>query len=152
MERNSRTRLTTAIIIALVFGSGALVGMAWDRAVDPTATVEAAQPAAVEEGPDSTEAAPERRRRMIDRIDLDDTQRAAIDAIIEGHRGRMDALNGEFRQEYYPRYYAIIDGTRELLMSELTDEQAAAYKDLLNQWDTEHPRYENEELPFRRRD
>ena len=30
MERNARTRLTTAAILILVFGSGGLVGMAWN--------------------------------------------------------------------------------------------------------------------------
>ena len=38
MERNSRTRLTTAAILILVFGSGALVGMAFDRGADAAST------------------------------------------------------------------------------------------------------------------
>ena len=156
MERNSRTRLTTAGILLLVFASGSLVGMAFDRGGDATAAELPAEPVAEasDDAPTAEERdgdAPRTRRRMIDRIDLSAEQRAAVDAIIQGHRARMDSLNAEFRVTYYPRYYEIVDGTRGRIMDELTDEQAATYEGLLSAWDSENPRDEREELPFRRR-
>ena len=88
---------------------------------------------------------------LINRIELSDKERAAVDAVIVGHRDRMDSLNAEFRITYYPRYYVIIDETRGLIMEELTAEEAATYERLLADWDSRHPRDEREELPFRRR-
>ena len=34
MEKNARTRLVTALVLAVVFGSGALLGMAVDRSLE----------------------------------------------------------------------------------------------------------------------
>lgn len=154
MEQNSRTRLTTAGILLLVFASGSLVGMAFDRGSDIAA---AETPAGVlDEGGSATDGAAtetssENRGRMIDRIDLSAAQQESVDAIIEAHRSQMDGLNEEFRTTYYPRYYDIVDATRGLIMGELTAEQAATYQDLLSEWDSGHPRGDREELPFRRR-
>lgn len=150
MERNARVRLTTAAILVLVFASGALVGMAATRGADqaPVDVAAGGNEGASGEGESDTR---QNRRRLIDRIDLNVEQRAAIDVVIAGHRARMDSLNAEFRTRYYPRYYAIVDSTRGLIMDELTPEQATTYKDLLTDWDTTHPRDEREELPFRRR-
>ncbi len=153
MEQNSRTRLTTAGILLLVFASGSLVGMAFDKGGDVSAaeTPVEAEPAVEADAEGDGDGDANRGRRMIDRIELSDAQRASVDAIIEGHRARMDSLNAEFRATYYPRFYGIVDNTRGMIMEELTDEQAATYQGLLSDWDTENPRDEREELPFRRR-
>jgi len=151
MERNARTRLTTAAILILVFGSGGLVGMAWNAGGQETLS-ESATATADNQADDQAEGEEEpRRRRMIDRIDLNEEQRAAVDGIIEGHRGRMDALNDEFREAYYPKFYGIVDDTRNSIKNELTAVQSAAYDSLLADWDRER-RSEHGELPFRRRD
>lgn len=151
MERNSRTRLTTAAILVLVFGSGALVGMAWNAGGREVSTEAAV---ATTEAPVAGQAASEDeqpRGRMIDRIDLNEAQRAAVDEIIARHRKQMGALNDEFRESYYPRFYGIVDNTRNLIKMELTADQSAAYDSLLAEYDRER-RSEDGDLPFRRRD
>jgi hypothetical protein len=151
MERNARIRLTTAAILVLVFGSGALVGMAWDAGGQETlAETATATGGSQVDGQAESEEEP-RRRRMIDRIDLNEEQRASVDGIIDKHRKQLGELNDEFRDAYYPRFYGVVENTRELIKNELTADQSAAYDSLLAAYDRER-RSEDGDLPFRRRD
>jgi hypothetical protein len=142
----TRARLATAAILLLVFGSGALVGMALDGGA------EASTPEGVDGQPASAEAEqPERRGRIFDQVDLSARQKTTIDSIVVFHRERMRTLNDEFRDAYYPRFYGLIDETRALIKEEMTEEQAARYDSLLAEFDRKN-RSEEGRLPFRRRD
>ena len=142
----TRARLATAAILLLVFGSGALVGMALDGGA------EASTPEGADGQPASAEAEqPERRGRIFDQVDLSARQKTTIDSIVVFHRERMRTLNDEFRDAYYPRFYGLIDETRALIKEEMTEEQAARYDSLLAEFDRKN-RSEEGRLPFRRRD
>ena len=123
MEKNARTRLTTALVLAVVFASGALLGLAVDRSLE-------AEPAEVaDEG--------ERRRRVpiYEQVEPSESQSISIDSIVEEHRNRMSSLHAEFRSAYNPRYQALLEETREAIKGVFTPEQAMAYDSLLAEWD-----------------
>jgi hypothetical protein len=155
---NSGARFAAALILVLVFGSGFLVGMAWDTgteapAAEPSIAQDAEQApggdARAGEAEEAEDERPQRRRRAYDRVEPTEEQRTAMDSIVDYHRDRMRTLNDEFREAYYPRYYGIIDDTRELIKAEMTPVQAAKYDSILAEWDREN-RNQDGRLPFRR--
>ena len=133
MEQGSRTRLMTAVILAVVFGSGALLGLAMDSSV-------LANPASVEaSGEESEERQDERGRRrrppIYSRVDPTEAQQLQIDSIVRIHRERMRALNDEFEEQFNPQYRSILEDTRDGIAAALTPEQAAEYRRLLEEFD-----------------
>jgi hypothetical protein len=153
---NSGARLATALILVIVFGSGLLVGMAWDSGTQAAAVELSADPAPdsstadIAEGEaDPPEEGRRQRRRLYDRVDPTEDQKLTMDSIIEFHRDRMGALNDEFRDSYYPRYYGIIDDTRSRIKERMTADQAAQYDSILAEYDRENRNQEGR-LPFRR--
>ena len=126
MEKSSRTKLTTVLILAVVFGAGLTLGLAADRSLG------AAPPDAATE-----EAAPEeaRRRPMWQRVEPTEEQTMLIDSIIQTHRASMKALQKEFRDSYNPRYQAVIESTRESILGVMTPAQADEYRVLLDEYD-----------------
>jgi hypothetical protein len=126
MEKNARTRLTTALVLAVVFASGALLGLAVDRSLD-------AEPA---EGTQAAEDGERRRRVPIyEQVDPSESQSISIDSIVQDHRARMNSLHAEFRSAYNPRYQALLEETREAIKGVFTPGQAMAYDSLLAEWD-----------------
>ncbi len=119
-------RVFVAGALALLFGSGVVVGFAWDR------TASADPP----EETSSEQSAPEASRsrgRIVDRVGLTVEQDALVDSLVAFHRGRMKALDRDFR----PRYRAVVNDLREEIMGVLTDEQSALYQTLLDEHDAE---------------
>ena len=132
MEHGSRTRLVTAIMLAVVFGSGLLLGLAADSNLGATPAEVVADDSNRGEGRDG-----ERRRRtpMWEQVGPSADQELSIDSIVKEHRTRMDGLHDEFRSAYNPRYQALITGTREAIMGVFSSEQAAEYQLLLDDYD-----------------
>jgi len=130
MERGSRTRLTTLLVLVVVFAAGVLLGLAW-RGTAPGAAAgnEAVAGAAPETTGDST------RTPMYEQVGPTPEQKILIDSIVRNHREAMKQLHAEFRAAYEPRYRALIESTREAIKGVLTPEQAAAYDSLLAAWD-----------------
>jgi cell division septation protein DedD len=122
MEKNARTRVVAALVLAVVFASGALLGLAIDRSQD------AERAERVEEADEG-----ERRRRvpMYEQVGPSESQMVSIDSIVEEHRARMSSLHAEFRSAYNPRYQALLEETREAIKGVFTPEQAMAYDSLL---------------------
>lgn len=127
MERESRARLLSALLITAVFGSGLLLGVAMDRNVTATRVAQAAEAGEDVERP--------RRTPMWEQIHPSDEQRAQIDSVLKVHRKRMNALDEEFREAYNPRFRAIILETRESIKAAFTPEQAAEYQRVLDAFD-----------------
>lgn len=125
MEKTSRTRLVTGLVLLLVFGAGVLLGVAVDRSL--AAPVEEVERTGGRADDD------ERRRRgpMYEQVDPSEEQKILIDSIVRDHREAMKALHAEFRAAYNPRYDALITQTREAIKSALTPEQAQAYDSLV---------------------
>jgi len=129
MDKLLRTRLTTALVLVLVFASGALLGVATDRSLG-------AAPAEAVARPDSTEETTERRRvPMYEQVGPDAEQKMAIDSIVSEYRVAMKALHAEFRAAYDTRYQALVEETRSAIKGVLTPEQVQAYDSLVAERD-----------------
>lgn len=150
MAGSSRTRFLSMAVLALVFASGLVVGVALDRrALASAAAVEAADEGSESEAGDEARDEEERRVPMYERVGLRADQEVRIDSIVGHHRSAMRALEDEFedeyeamrqlqreyREAYNPRYWAIVDSTRAAIRSVLDADQAQRYDSLLDAWD-----------------
>jgi hypothetical protein len=118
----ARTRFLTAILLAVVFGSGFTLGMAFDR----TAVATPADDAEVVERTEDEDRPP-----MYERVGPTPEQSVRIDSIVVDFRARMEALQEQFRAEYDPRYDALVDSARESIKDVFSAEQAAQYDSLI---------------------
>ena len=119
-----RVKIVAGAALTLLFGSGIVVGMAWDQ------TASASTP---EETRDETRSGRSRERRpmIVEGVGLTAPQKASVDSLVSFHRERMSALNAEFR----PRYRAVIGDLREEIKGVLTDDQREMYDTLLAEHD-----------------
>ena len=115
MSLLGRSRLLGFGLLLVTFLAGALSGAAVER-VASAGEPEAEEPA--------RERGDDRRRYVIDKVDMEPDQRAAIRAIMEQRSERMRAV----WREVEPRLDAITDSTRTEIMSVLTPEQQAEYE------------------------
>jgi Spy/CpxP family protein refolding chaperone len=135
VERAAKTRLTTAVVLAVVFGSGVVLGLAADSSLRAEAPPVVVQPP--EEAPD-VEASheppePERGRRyMYHEVDPNEEQLARIESIV----AEMRALREAFDEERDSLYRVeILLPAREAIKGVLSPEQAAEYQGLLDDWE-----------------
>ena len=119
-----KARMVAGTALVLLFGSGVVVGLAWDR------TTSAGPPEEVrtEEGSKGREG---RRRLIVDNVGLNAVQKAAVDSLVVFHRQRMSDLDTEFR----PRHRSVIRDLREEIKLVLTDDQRLRYDVLLAEHD-----------------
>lgn len=141
-----RTRLLSIGVLALVFASGVVVGVAVDRRV-----VDEAQAASrVGEDVSEREGDGGDRRMLYEQVEgLRPEQAARIDSVLNHHRQSTRALNREFREDfqsvremekevrsaYDPRWWAIVDSTRTAIRSIFDPAQAAQYDSLVAEFD-----------------
>ena len=128
MDKAPRTRLLTALILSVVFGSGAIVGLALDQNL-------VAGPVEETEGEAAEERTERRRVPMYEQVGPNEAQMERIDSIVEEYRESMRSLHLEFREAYNPRYQALIEETREAIKGVLDTEQAMAYDSLIAERD-----------------
>lgn len=128
MERESRTRLATIGVLALVFVAGGAVGAALQRVLAPEPGAAVAGGAVGDRR--EREDGRRERRRIVDRVGLTEEQRAKVDSIVEYHRVRV----GEVWREMGPRFEAIAESTRADIKRILTPEQRARYDSLLAEY------------------
>ena len=151
MESGSRTKLMTAVILAVVLGTGVMLGLVSvcevgdgrTRCVINVNSDLAAMP--VEEGmvrEADREGMSEHTRRtpMYEQVGLTEDQSLLIDSILEDQLQHMRSLHEEFRTTYVPRYQALIQQTREAILEVFTDEQASDYRALLQEFDESRTR------------
>lgn len=124
MDRLLRTRVTTALVLAVVFGSGVLLGFAADRTM-------VAAPAETGTRVDDDEEETPRRVPMYEQVGPDAAQKMVIDSIVQEYRVAMKGLHAEFRTAYDSRYQALVNETRAAIKGVLTPEQAQAYDSLV---------------------
>jgi hypothetical protein len=130
MEHQSRTRLVTAIVLAAVFTTGVLLGLAADGQVSAMAAEVTAKPL---EAGDSADAP--RRARLYEQVGPNESQLARIDSIVAEYRTRTNALDEELRAEYADGFRNILLETRVAIQGVLSAEQAAEYQRLLDEND-----------------
>lgn len=114
-----RVRLLGLGVLAVTFIAGALAGAAIDRVVSE----ETGGESRVERRDDGRE-----RSYIIDRVDMSDAQRSAIDSILDRRVHRMRAV----WREVEPQLDAITDSARSEIMQVLTPEQRAEYESMLD--------------------
>lgn len=131
MERESRTRLVTAVVLAAVFGSGVLLGLVADSNFG-AAPADGLTEATETEGEGSE---PRQRRWLYDQVDPTTVQYALIDSIVVKHRARTNALDEELRAEYRSGFRTILLATRDEIKGVFTPEQASEYQRRLDEWD-----------------
>lgn len=125
MDKLLRTRLTTALVLGVVFASGVVLGVAADRSLGAAPPEEIARP-------DSTAETAERRRvPMYEQVGPDSAQKMAIDSIVSEYRVAMKALHAEFRVAYNTRYQALVEETRAAIKGVLSPAQVHAYDSLV---------------------
>jgi hypothetical protein len=114
-----RVKIVAVAALVLFFGSGIVVGMAWDQ----TASV-----STPEETRDQTRSERRGRRPLIvEGVGLTAFQKTSVDSLVSFHRKRMSDLNEEFR----PRYSAVVADLLEEIKGVLTDDQREMYDTLL---------------------
>ena len=118
-----RVKIVAVAALVLFFGSGIVVGMAWDQ----TASV-----STPEETRDQTRSERSGRRPLIvEGVGLTAFQKTSVDSLVSFHRKRMSDLNEEFR----PRYSAVVADLLEEIKGVLTDDQREMYDTLLAESD-----------------
>ncbi len=127
IRRMLRAKVVAGAALTLLFGSGVVVGLAWDE------TASASTPEATRTEEPETDR-DRNNGRVIDRVGLSEVQNASVDSLVAYYRGPMRDLNAEFR----PRYRAVIGDLREAIKEILTDEQRAMYEVLLEEHDAKH--------------
>ncbi len=124
IKRMLRAKVVVGTALALLFGSGVVVGLAWDQ----TASASTPEEARTEEPSRDRDR---NRGRVVDGVGLSATQDALVDSLAAYHGKRMRSLDAEFR----PRYRAVIVDLREEVKGLLTDEQRSMYEVLLEEHD-----------------
>ena len=129
MDKLLRTRLTTVVVLAVVFGAGLLLGLAADRSLVAT---HAGDGARTDDGGQTTG----RGKALYEQVGPSETQKVVIDSIVHEYRTAMRALHAEFRAAYDPRYEALLVETRSAIKGVLTPEQVHAYDSLIAERDS----------------
>jgi len=129
MDKLLRTRLTTVVVLAMVFGAGLLLGLAADRSLVATSAGDGART-------DDEGQTTGHQKAMYEQVGPSETQKIVIDSIVQEYRTAMRALHAEFRAAYDPRYEALLVETRAAIKGVLTPEQVHAYDSLIAERDS----------------
>jgi Spy/CpxP family protein refolding chaperone len=151
IERSTRARLTTALVLLLVLASGVVLGMALDRQLAARGAIgeEARRtegrpgmdgrnrgfdPRSRDSTRDSSQGrAPSQRgpSLIVEQVGLSEIQKVQVDSIVGYYSTQMTELHEEFNGAYNPRYREIMVKSREDMLSILTAEQRVVYDSLL---------------------
>ena len=143
MEHGSRTKFITAVVLAVVLGTGVMLGLAsvcetGDGSTQCVINVNNGLAAMPVEEATVNEADRDRRSRrtpMYEQVGPTEAQALLIDSILEDQLQHMRSLHDEFRTTYVPRYQALIQQTRDAILEVFTEEQASEYRALLQEFD-----------------
>lgn len=155
LERSTRARLTTAVVLTLVLSAGVVLGIALDRQLesrtvagegfrgpdgqrgmdrgrgfDPQRQRDSSRPPS--ESRDSTRRRPP---MILDQVGLSDAQKETVDSIVGYFRDQMNALHDEFDDAYSTRFRELNRQVREEVRGVMTEGQLMAYDSLRAEWD-----------------
>jgi len=144
IEKGTRTRLTTILILFLVLASGSVLGIAADRRLQGRSASAEGREGEVERGRTGRDvgegegrAADSTRERhlLVEQVGLSEAQKTRVDSIVDQYRQRVrdlqDELQAELRVAYTPRYRELLEQTRTDIKGVLSPDQAVAYDSLL---------------------
>lgn len=137
VDPTARTRLISTAVLLLVLGTGFVLGLAWDRRPSGPLSDERASEARRNgsHGDRGGGRDGDRRRLIVDRVDLTPSQQARVDSIVGAHREDLKELQREFRSEYGPRHRELVQRTRTAIRAVLTPAQRELYDSLLARHD-----------------
>lgn len=140
MNSVRRARLLSVVVLAVVFGSGILVGFALDRRLDMAEADRMAENRVdMDENDRDQGEADDRgdqpRRYLFDRVDPTDAQRVRIDSIVAAYQSDVRRFHRESREFYDDGMRALVLETREAIKGVLDPDQAARYDSLASDRD-----------------
>ena len=148
IEKGTRTRLTTVLILLLVLLTGAVLGIAADRRLKSSAASSEIREDGTERGGAGEEGtqgegeggdSARQRHLIVEQVGLSEEQKVQVDSIVDEYRQRVrelqDQLQDELREAYTPRYRELLEQTRTEIKGVLSADQAAAYDSLLAERD-----------------
>ena len=151
MEKGTRTRLATILILFLVLATGSVLGIAVDRRLEARGSsggeVAPEGEGRRSRGGDSVSegegrSSSNRSSLLVERVGLSEVQRTQVDSIVSEYRRQMRALHDEIedeiRQAYQPRFRELLAEVRDELRAVLTTDQRTAYDSLLVEYDRRH--------------
>ena len=155
MERRQRTRLATGGVLALVFTSGSLTGVAFQRGLgDDTEAALASAPA---DTPDPTPPTEQRRLPMYAQVGMSEEQLAEAGSLVQQWRGPYRALYADYQQdrdsivastgrelEWRHQADSLVANIREQLKVLMTAEQVVSYDSLLIENDSRREQRQRE--------
>jgi Spy/CpxP family protein refolding chaperone len=150
LDRVTRTRLTTAVVLLLVLGSGIVLGVALDRELEARADrarwSNQERPEGRDRGFDprsrgpsmdspSDRSGPNRRPPLlVEQVGLTEEQHQKIDSIVDYYGAQMRDLHDEFDEAFNTRFREIMTITRDEIKAVLTPEQSVAYDSIRAEW------------------
>ncbi len=155
LERSTRARLTTALVLFLVLGSGVVWGVALDRRLGARGVIgeEARSPegrpgmSGRSRGFDSRSGGssrdPSQARNpsqrgpslIVEQVGLSEVQKEQVDSIVGYYRAQMRSLHDEFDETYMNRFGELNRMVREEVRAILTVEQRTTYDSLQAEWE-----------------
>ena len=161
MEKRKRTRLATAGLLALVFTTGSLVGVAVQRGAGGGAAA-AEPPVATGGTPVETEP---RRVPMYAQVGMSEEQLAQAETLVSRHRGVYRSFYEDYQKdrdsivaatgrdrEWRQQADSLVANIREQLKVIMTPEQTIMYDSLLDQSDRARAERQREGRSDDRRD
>ena len=126
-ESAFKAKLVAATALVFLFGSGMVVGLAWDQ------TASASTPTETRRG-ERSERERTRRPMTIDRVGLSAVQKATVDSLYFFYGQRLSDLNTDFQ----PRFGAVMSDFRAELRQILTEDQRVTYDSLVLEHEPNH--------------
>lgn len=133
MNAVRRARLLSVVVLAVVFGSGILVGFALDRRLDMAEAQRLSDSRLASdeaEAGDDDDRSEQPRRYLYERVDPTDAQRVRIDSIVAAYQSDVRKFHRESRQFYDDGMRGLVLETREAIKGVLDPDQAARYDSL----------------------
>jgi hypothetical protein len=122
-----KAKLVAAAALAFLFGSGVVVGLAWDQ------TASASTPTETRRG-ERSERERTRYPMTIDRVGLSAVQKATVDSLYFFYGKRLSDLTTDFQ----PRFRAVMSDFRTELRQLLTEDQRVTYDSLVLEQEAGH--------------
>lgn len=126
-ESALKAKLVAATALVFLFGSGVVVGLAWDQTASASTPTET-------RGGERSERERTRHPMTIDRVGLSAVQKATVDSLYFFYGQRLSDLNTDFQ----PRFRAVMSDFRVELRQILTEDQRVTYDSLVLEREADH--------------
>ena len=126
-ESALKAKLVAATALVFLFGSGVVVGLAWDQTASASTPTET-------RGGERSERESTRHPMPSARVGLSAVQKATVDSLYFFYGQRLSDLNTDFQ----PRFGAVMSDFRAELRQILTEDQRVTYDLLVLEQEADH--------------